>query len=54
MNMKTNVQMDVAMKYGNQHMYGYNNNTTAPTLEQLDGRICILNETGAFSVPLEC
>jgi hypothetical protein len=35
-------------------MYGYNNNTTAPTLEQLDGRVCILNETGAFSVPLEC
>ena len=35
MNMKTNTQMDVAMKYGNQHMYGYNNNTVQPTFEFL-------------------
>ena len=44
--------MDVAMKYGQQSAFGYNNNTTVPTLETLDGRICALNEVGTFSCPL--
>ena len=35
-------------------MYGYNNNTVQPTFESFDGRVCTLNETGAFSVPLDC
>jgi hypothetical protein len=47
-----NTNMDVAMKYGQQSAFGYNNNTTVPTLETLDGRICALNEVGTFSCPL--
>lgn len=43
-NMWTNLQMDVAMKYGQQTALGYNVHTanadTVPTLEQLDGRQC--------------
>lgn len=47
-----NTQMDVAMKYGQQSALGYYNNTAVPSLEFLDGRVCILNETGTFSAPL--
>ena len=39
-------QMDVAMKYGQQSALGFNGNTTVPTLELLDGRLCIVNEIG--------
>lgn len=45
---------DVAQKYGLQAGYGYYNSTSAPTLEQLDGRILTVNETGTFSAPLPC
>lgn len=51
-NLYCNTQMDVAMKYGVQSSLGYNNNTSVPSLEQLDGRLCILNEVGTFSCPL--
>ena len=44
--------MDPAMKYGQQPALGFVNNTTAPTLEALDGRLCVANETGTFSMPL--
>ena len=47
-----NTQMDPAMKYGQQPALGFVNNTTAPTLEALDGRLCVANETGTFSMPL--
>ena len=38
MNMLTNITLDVAQKYGSQAGFGYLNNTTVPTLEQLDAR----------------
>ena len=47
-----NTNMDVAMKYGQQSAFGYNTNTTVPTLELLDGRLCTVNEVGTFSCPL--
>ena len=47
-----NTQMDVAMKYGQQSALGFNGNTTVPTLELLDGRLCTANENGFFSMPL--
>ncbi len=47
-----NTQYDVAMKYGVQYCMGFLDNTTVPTLETLDGRTCIDDETGYFSVPL--
>jgi hypothetical protein len=47
-----NTNYDVAMKYGQQYSFGFNDNTTAPTLEQLDGRTCIDDETGYFSFPV--
>lgn len=50
--MLANVTMDVAQKYGAQQAYGYNNSTGVPTLEQLDGRLMTLNETGSFALPL--
>jgi hypothetical protein len=50
--MLTNLTYDVAQKYGNQASLGYFNSTAAPSLEQLDGRTCILNETGSFAFPL--
>lgn len=50
--MLTNVTYDVAQKYGNQAALGYFNSTAAPSLEQLDGRVCVANETGSFAMPL--
>jgi hypothetical protein len=47
-----NTQMDVAMKYGQQPALGFVNNTTLPSLESLDGRLCVINESGSFSMPL--
>lgn len=38
MNMLTNLTLDVAQKYGAQAGFGYLNNTSVPTLEQLDAR----------------
>jgi hypothetical protein len=45
---------DVAQKYGLQAGYGYFNNTSAPSLEQLDGRVLTVSETGTFAAPLPC
>ena len=47
-----NTQYDVAMKYGQQAALGFVNSTTTPSLEDLDGRLCVANETGTFSMPL--
>ena len=47
-----NTQMDVSMKYGQQAALGFLDNVTTPSLEQLDGRTCAVNETGTFSMPL--
>lgn len=38
MNMLTNLTLDVAQKYGLQAGFGYLNNSSVPTLEQLDAR----------------
>ena len=50
--MYVNTQYDVAMKYGQQAALGFVDNTTAATLENLDGRTCIDDESGTFSCPL--
>ena len=54
-----NTQYDVAMKYGQQQPLGFYSSTmigaapgTPPTMEQLDGRSCVANEIGTFSMPL--
>ena len=47
-----NTQMDVAQKYGQQACLGFLNNSSVPSLEQLDGRVCTANEIGTFSAPL--
>lgn len=48
-----NTQMDIAIKYGMQNALGYVNNSTSPvTMEQTDGRVCLANESGSFSMPL--
>lgn len=52
MHMLTNLTLDVAQKYGLQSAFGYLANTGVPSLEALDGRTCVLNETGSFSAPL--
>ena len=52
MNMITNLSMNVGQKYGVQNAYGWFNNTGTPTLDSLDGRACVVNETGSFSAPL--
>jgi hypothetical protein len=51
-NMLCNTTLSVGEKYGMQQMFGYNDSTSVPTLDKLDGRLCILNETGSFSAPL--
>jgi hypothetical protein len=53
-NMMVNLTHDVAQKYGVQAAFGYNNDTGVPSLEQLDGRVLAVNETGTFSAPLPC
>ena len=53
-NMMVNLTHDVAQKYGVQASFGYNNDTGVPSLEQLDGRVLAVNETGSFSAPLPC
>ena len=52
MHMLSNLTMDVAQKYGQQSSFGYLNSTGVPTLEQLDGRVCIDDESGSLSAPL--
>lgn len=52
MNTLTNIKMSAADKYGAQSAYGYFANAGVPTLEQLDGRLLAVNETGSFSGPL--
>jgi hypothetical protein len=50
MNFLVNNMYDVAGKYG--AGFGYFNDTGVPSLEELDGRTMVLNETGSFSAPL--
>lgn len=45
---------DVSQKYGLQAAYGYKDSTTNPLLEELDGRVLVVNEVGSFSAPLPC
>ena len=52
MNMMTNLTLSVSDKYGLQSAFGYLGDAGVPTLEQLDGRLCTLNEVGSFSAPL--
>ena len=52
MNMLTNLTLSVSEKYGLQSAFGYWKEGVAPSLEQLDGRQCLANETGDFSGPL--
>jgi hypothetical protein len=52
--MLTNLQLGVSNKYGLQSSYGYKAETGVPTLEELDGRTCVQNETGSFGAPLPC
>ena len=40
------------MKYGQQPSLGFIDDTTTPSIEDLDGRDCRENETGTFSMPL--
>jgi hypothetical protein len=54
--MNTQLQLDLAQKFGQQYSYGYLNSTTAaPTLDTAgDGRTLIVNEVGTFSAPVPC
>jgi len=47
-----NTQMDVSQKYGQQAALGYLNASSVPSLEELDGRVCVADENGTFSAPL--
>ena len=51
-NMISNLQLDVAQKYGMQSAFNYNNSTTTPAISNLDGRLCRQNETGSCAFPL--
>ena len=53
-NMLVQLTHGVSDKYGLQPGYGYFNNTSVPTLGQLDGRVLAVSETGTFSAPLPC
>lgn len=53
-NMLVNLTHSVAEKYGSQSPYGYFNSTSIPSLEDLDGRTLVVNETGSFAGPLPC
>lgn len=52
--MLTNLNLNVAQKYGLQSAYGYKAETGVPTLEELDGRTTTAGETGSFGAPLPC
>src|ERR1700676_2694222 len=51
MHMLSNLTMNVAQKYGLQYAFGYLGSAGVPTMEQLDGRVLTINETGSFSAP---
>ena len=53
-NMMTNLQMDVAQKYGQQTAYGWGAALSVPALEQLDGKTCTTAEEFNLSAPLPC
>ncbi len=53
-NMMTNLQMDVAQKYGQQQAYGWGNALSVPTLEGLDGRTCVTLDNFSLAAPLPC
>jgi len=54
-NMMTNLQLNVAQKYGQQINYGFSiGSQSAPSLEQLDGRSCANNEVFTLAAPLPC
>lgn len=52
-NLMVNLQMDVAMKYGQQSAYGWSTSSSA-NLQELDGRTCVTNESNSLSAPLPC
>lgn len=52
MHFLTNTTLDIAQKYGLQSAYGYVGDSTQTSIEVLDGRNLVANESGSFSVPL--
>tara|TARA_R110002167_G_scaffold6518_2_gene30161 strand:+ start:1847 stop:3097 length:1251 start_codon:yes stop_codon:yes gene_type:complete len=52
--MLSNLHLNVAQKYGLQSSYMYKAETGAVTLEELDGRTCLQNESGSGGAPLPC
>jgi hypothetical protein len=48
-----NLQQDVAMKYGQQSAYGWSTGNT-PSIQELDGRLCVENESASLAAPLPC
>ena len=52
--MNSNLYGDIGNKYGIQSASGYNDSTSVPSLEQLDGRLLTVSETGTFSGVLPC
>ena len=52
--MNTNLQMDVAAKYGQASGFGYNDLGSPPNFENLDGRVCALNEVNTLGGFLPC
>ena len=52
--MLTNLNLNVAQKYGLQSSYGYKAEAGVPSLEELDGRTTTAGETGSFGAPLPC
>tara|TARA_R110000787_G_scaffold48680_2_gene117061 strand:- start:613 stop:1872 length:1260 start_codon:yes stop_codon:yes gene_type:complete len=53
-NALSNCTLDVAQKYGLQSLYGFKGESGVPTLEELDGRTCAINEVGTFGGHLPC
>lgn len=53
-NMLVQLTHDVAQKYGNQASYGWFGNGAVSTMEEMDGRTLVVDETGSFSAPLPC
>ena len=50
-NMYTNLQMDIAMKYGNASAYGWLNSESGLAV---DGRYCTTSEVNSLAAPLPC
>lgn len=53
-NMLVNLTHDVAQKASLAAPFGYFNSTGVPNMEQLDGRVLTVNESGTFACPLPC